>query len=234
MADGLHHGINLYAYDGDLNIGDLRIWRAKDRPCFERREAALLDAILPHFRNALRNARVLGRTSERAGLWEGLLDISREALFLFDESGTLCFRNRTAGLMERKLPEKAYAALFARVRSLVGGDLSQTRWGPFFLSVQRILPPHNPRPYAAVTAYREERTGLGRERLQGTFHLSPRETDIALLVCKGLTDREIASALGIAFSTVRTHLKHLFQKLEATTRSELIFVLLEGIVDISF
>ena len=31
IQDGLHHGINVYAYDGDLNIGDLRIWRGKGR-----------------------------------------------------------------------------------------------------------------------------------------------------------------------------------------------------------
>jgi hypothetical protein len=32
LSDGLHHGINVYAYDHDLNIGDLRIWRAGHRP----------------------------------------------------------------------------------------------------------------------------------------------------------------------------------------------------------
>lgn len=64
--------------------------------------------------------------------------------------------------------------------------------------------------------------------------LSPRETDIALLVCKGFTDREIAGVLTIAFSTVRTHLKHLFRKLDVTNRTELIFVLMEDLVDFGF
>jgi DNA-binding NarL/FixJ family response regulator len=54
-----------------------------------------------------------------------------------------------------------------------------------------------------------------------------------MLVCKGLTDPEIASALGIAFSTVRTHLKNLFTKLDVTTRSELIYVLLDGVAEIT-
>ena len=63
MVDGLHHGINLYAYDGDLNIGDLRIWRAKGTPDFGKREVALLETIKPYFRNSLRNARLFAAAS---------------------------------------------------------------------------------------------------------------------------------------------------------------------------
>jgi DNA-binding CsgD family transcriptional regulator len=56
-ADGLKWGINLYAYDGSLNIGDLRIWRGVTRQPFGEREVALLDMLKPHFTNALVNAR---------------------------------------------------------------------------------------------------------------------------------------------------------------------------------
>lgn len=71
-------------------------------------------------------------------------------------------------------------------------------------------------------------------KLLTKFRLSRRETEISLLVCKGLTDKEIARVLGMAFSTVRTHLKHIFQKLDVSTRSELIFSFLEDLVDVSF
>ena len=143
MEDGLHHGINLYAYDGKLNIGDLRIWRKKRRPSFGKREAVLLDTILPYFRNALIHAK-------------------------------------------------------------------------------------------AMEEYSQKSVVLDKDYLKQSHQLSNRESDIALLVCKGLTDHEIASALGIAFSTVRTHIKHLFLKLGVTTRTEILFVLLDDLVDISY
>ncbi len=51
------------------------------------------------------------------------------------------------------------------------------------------------------------------------YHLSPRELEVAKLVCKGLTNREIATELKIRQETVNTHLKHIFSK--ARTRSKL-------------
>lgn len=134
MADGLHHGMNLFAYDRDRNVGDVRIWRKKNRPDFGWREAIILDTLLPHFRNAL---------------------LRIEAL-------------KTQGPLD----------------------------GPTLARVH---------------------------------HLTAREAEVGVLVYQGLTDREIASALGVAFSTVRTHLKSLFTKLAVTNRSELVYVLVGGL-----
>lgn len=54
--DGLYYGINIYVYDnGNRNIGDFRVWRAKNRDNFSRQELEILDMIAPHFRNAMRN-----------------------------------------------------------------------------------------------------------------------------------------------------------------------------------
>jgi DNA-binding CsgD family transcriptional regulator len=53
--DGLHWGLNLYAYDGRNNIGDIRIWRNKKRSTFNESSVQLLQMISPHFTNSLRN-----------------------------------------------------------------------------------------------------------------------------------------------------------------------------------
>lgn len=55
--DGLYWGINLYAYDGTENIGDIRIWRNKNRENFDESSIQLLQMISPHFTNSLRNIR---------------------------------------------------------------------------------------------------------------------------------------------------------------------------------
>ena len=234
MSDGLHHGINLYAYDGDLNIGDLRIWRAKHRPDFGSREINLLDAILPHFRNALKNARILAETRKREILWEKVLHITQTAVFLFDENERLFYRNTRAEAIEEELSAPAYTTFSEHMRFLAKGRMLRTKWGPYSLSHLRFPSPDNGLPHKAIMATRSTPGAVDRDLLSTKHGLSPRETDIALLVCKGFTDREIANLLGIAFSTVRTHLKHLFTKLDVTNRTELIFALMENLVDFSF
>jgi DNA-binding CsgD family transcriptional regulator len=51
--DGLHHGVNLFLFDKDRDLGDLRIWRARGRPEFGAREIGLLNALEPFLCQAL-------------------------------------------------------------------------------------------------------------------------------------------------------------------------------------
>ena len=50
--------------------------------------------------------------------------------------------------------------------------------------------------------------------------LTPRELEILAMVAEGLTSKRIARRLGIAFSTVRTHLERTRAKLGAKSRAE--------------
>ena len=45
MRDGLHHGINFHAFDGDRHVGDLRVWRSRRQPLFGRHERELLEIL---------------------------------------------------------------------------------------------------------------------------------------------------------------------------------------------
>ncbi|HEX4961527.1 MAG TPA: response regulator transcription factor [Thermoanaerobaculia bacterium] len=51
--------------------------------------------------------------------------------------------------------------------------------------------------------------------------LTPREVDIVRLVGAGLGNKEIASRLGVAVTTVRTHLSSVYDKLQPASRVEL-------------
>jgi DNA-binding CsgD family transcriptional regulator len=109
--DGLHHGVDMFIFDGDRDLGDFRIWRAKGRPDFCQRDLDLLDALEPHLRRA-----------------------------------------------------------FIRC----GGGV-----------------------------------------------LTPRENEVATLVARGCTDRDIARILGIGFGTVRTHITNAMSKNGCANRAEL-------------
>lgn len=52
--------------------------------------------------------------------------------------------------------------------------------------------------------------------------LSARETEMAVLIARGLANKEIAAELGISPATVRTHIYNLYQKAGARSRVELI------------
>jgi DNA-binding NarL/FixJ family response regulator len=53
-----------------------------------------------------------------------------------------------------------------------------------------------------------------------TAHLSHRESEILALLTEGLSNKEIATRLAISFSTVRTHLMHIYEKLHVRCRTE--------------
>lgn len=52
------------------------------------------------------------------------------------------------------------------------------------------------------------------------FNLSPREQEVLDLLVKGYLYKEIADALKISLDTVRTHVRHIYEKLHVRSRTE--------------
>ena len=63
---------------------------------------------------------------------------------------------------------------------------------------------------------------LSMERIRSAYGLTAREAQIALEIAYGKTDHEIAETVGVAFSTVRTHINHLYGKLGVRNRAALV------------
>ena len=136
--DGLHYGINLYAYTGNKNVGDFRVWRKKGRNNFDEKSAYILNLIKPYFCNAMSNI-----TQHEAVL------------------------NHVA--QQNNHPDK-----------------------------------------------------IDINKLMLKFSLTKREAQITLEILQGYKDDDIATKLHIAFSTLRTHIKHIFYKLDVNNRPLLI------------
>jgi DNA-binding NarL/FixJ family response regulator len=63
----------------------------------------------------------------------------------------------------------------------------------------------------------------------GADALTPSESRVAELAAEGRTNREIAAELYVTVATVETHLRHAFQKLNVTARTQLSAALAEKI-----
>ena len=118
-VDGLHHGINFFAYRGGQHLGDLRLWRSRSQPDFDESDQLMLE--------------------------------------------------------------------------LIG----------------RAMAAQLPMPDGAPVEVAEHIAEL----------LTARELEVANALAEGLSDSEIALRLHISHATVRTHLTHVFEKLQVRSRS---------------
>jgi DNA-binding NarL/FixJ family response regulator len=66
--------------------------------------------------------------------------------------------------------------------------------------------------------------------LKDRYHLTPRELQVAILVCRGFSNDEITGTLRIKHGTVKTHLRNIYRR--ARVRSK-ILLLLRFIEDIN-
>ena len=58
--------------------------------------------------------------------------------------------------------------------------------------------------------------------LSKCWHLTPREVQVAKLVCKGLDNEQIGHKLHIAYNTVRAHMGNMFRKVGVRGKAALI------------
>ena len=73
---------------------------------------------------------------------------------------------------------------------------------------------------------REQR--VRKEDLRRRFGLTPAEADVALEILKGDGRDASAARLGIAATTVRAHLSHIFEKTGVRRQAELVRLLMQG------
>jgi DNA-binding NarL/FixJ family response regulator len=60
----------------------------------------------------------------------------------------------------------------------------------------------------------------GIETGAGGPHLTEREIDILRVIAKGASNKVIAKALNISHSTVTTHIRNIFRKIDVNNRTE--------------
>jgi len=65
--------------------------------------------------------------------------------------------------------------------------------------------------------------------IQRRYHISPRELEVAKLICKGFVNGDIADKLNVKPGTVKTHIKSVFGKTHARNKITLLLRFVEDI-----
>jgi LuxR family maltose regulon positive regulatory protein len=82
-------------------------------------------------------------------------------------------------------------------------------------------------PFPANLLSRRDTRSAGDHSAQlgssGSDGLSARERDVLALISQGYSNKRIARNLEISPETVKSHVKHIFLKLDVSTRTEAVF-----------
>jgi DNA-binding CsgD family transcriptional regulator len=233
QADGLKWGINLYAYDGDLNVGDLRIWRNEDRAPFGQREVTLLNLLKPHFTNAMINAKAMTLMREQVSGWHDLWEHHPNPCFIFNAQLKNIHRNKAAlQLMQSLSLNEQLLLLDSTVQFARGGDCN-THWNEYRFSVVKSeLESSEQRDLIMVQLSERSRVVIDQDWILKRFNLTATEAKMCLLMMRGMTDQSMAEHLFRSIWTVRAHTKSIFEKLEVTGRAELTHLITTTVADI--
>lgn len=68
----------------------------------------------------------------------------------------------------------------------------------------------------------------GNEQNLKNYALTTREKEIAILLTKGMTYKQIAAQLFISMPTVKTHVTHIYKKCNVNNKNELIYLLISN------
>lgn len=233
-------------------IGNLGLGRHESAPPLTEAEMDGLRMLAPHLRRAVTISRILDGATSAATTFEAALDATRSAVVLVAEDMSIVHANAAARTMlnsgdpivsvrgrlalpRELVPNRLQAAVetAARAEQELGrrgiGIAAKARDGTA-LAVQ-VMPLERRSlrggldRRAAVAVFIGDAAApieMPADAMRLLYELTPAEQRVFELVVAGEPTTDIATALGVAPSTVRTHLLRVFEKTGRHTRGELV------------
>jgi DNA-binding CsgD family transcriptional regulator/PAS domain-containing protein len=249
------HSLNAHNVDATGGVF-LSICRSRRAGNFDAAETAMLRALTPHLWTAIDLRRRLLVAEQRHESFARALDRLADGVILTDAFARILFVNTRASriaaeadglslnggslasaspVVTRRLRE----AIAAVSRAAEGRRIAVPRPShrpPLLLAVLpvwrlgiELAGAGTPRAAIFITEPDAPRT-IDRSAVADIFRLTPRESEIAVLLAGGADLATIAVQLGLRLGTVRDHLKQVFEKCGARSQAALV-ALLRGFVD---
>ena len=204
----------------------------------------------PHLRRAALISGILGQTQQRADTFESALDVAKSGVILVDAGMAIVHANASAsrmladgdpvraplGRLELRLellPGQLKAAVAACEsdaglgRRGIGIPTRRLDGSPLIIHVmpleQRSVRDGLPTNASAAVFIADGSGGIApmHDALGLLFGLTPAEARVFELAVEGLENEAVAAALGVATSTVKTHMLRVFDKTGAHSRTDL-------------
>lgn len=215
-------------------------------------EIAGLRALAPHLRRAVTISNLFDNLLAQKRMFSEALEASRAGIMLVDQDLTILHANRVAQrLLDGSNPirvvndrlvmreELSQRALIAAVKSSASLATARASGIPTRRSDGTIMMVHTfpltgreirqqvglRATTAVLVAASSEPLDVDNEALALLYNLTPAEVRIVNLSSKGLTMAETGRTLGIAASTVKTHLLRIYEKTGTRRRAELVGLL---------
>jgi DNA-binding CsgD family transcriptional regulator/PAS domain-containing protein len=224
--------------DGAVH-GTLNMARGHDDRPFDDDELLSMAAIAEQVGAALARAERFEKVSRDTAVLADALDAAAQPVVVTTVDGEVIFRNRTAtrsvpgtttSFFDRAGPVllRALEGLRDEGRRIVTLHESDDRppddaaVSPDPRGVLAVKAVRLPSAHDAVVSFLSFRPTGVPTLPEGAVPLSRREHEIAELVSRGLTTRQIAELSYVSENTVKQHLKRIFAKLEVNSRAELV------------
>lgn len=223
----------------------LAVGRLSGQPCFDELDLNRFAKVTPHFEWAFQLAELFAKLTANVNASTAVLDLLPTGVIILDEQGACVTMNRAARetldpdgtalrLIKRSVPRNGQqeqgtenASAHPQILSLpgrttghrsvavlwdVGGENSDQQRKLAFI----MDPDHQRSADIDVAA------------LQHIYGLTATEARVAALVAESRSVAEIAERLGSTAYTVRTHLRHIFEKTGTERQVDLVHLLLQS------
>ena len=250
-------GVNVTTRAGTMTR--LRLHRALHRPPFDGHAKALLAELVPHLRQVMSLSANVDRTESERQLYEEALNRLHVGTIVLDETGRLFRANSTAEAVlsrsdgvrlldgqlqgcttadsrelrrllveSRRRPGAIYGTSFSR-------PSGARKLGIIVRSIPQIEQSEAKARPAWAVFFRDPdiRTCPERDVVRQVFGFTPAEASLSMELINGRSLDEAAEVIGIRRNTARAHLRSIFVKADVTRQSQLLRVLLNGVIGLS-
>lgn len=206
----IYPGLSMYLEDSGGILLDYRLGTSDPKQTFGERERLILDLLRPHLINAQRLRSALNAHRDPTG------PDADCPCFVLDPA-TLPQPNDKARALMAGLDTHERDTLYGLLSQIAAQRPSQgLAWCGFNLCVERCLDADGRFLYKV---YLQAHTVGSGAWFQQQFDVTRREGEVCHLLLEGLSDKQIAQALGISYWTVRAHVGRILEKLGIESRS---------------
>ncbi len=240
---GVRHLTVARGMEAGDKLSFIAVGRTAGQPAFASSDIGLLQSVLPHFQRAIQLADMLDQLKASVAASAAVLDMIAVGVVIFDEYGERALTNEAArrifdgdAAILRHLSTEVMRdasrgandhAPEARVLNLSGQG--QPLLAVIWDSADECLYQRHKLAFLIDPALAHN-ISIDQGALQRLYGLTSTEARVAALLAKGGSVAEIADRLGNTAYTIRTHLRHIFEKTGTARQVDLVHLLLRSLV----